>query len=283
AMPWPCPVSFGYADENLGCSGRLVSGIESVFAETDEAIFLEDDVLPAASFFGFCDELLSVYRRQPEVMMISGVNPLDEWPAGEAAHLFSKLGHAQAWASWKRAWERFPDARDAWGDERVRSRIRGFLADEDQFRARSAIYALPAGSAGHSWDYQWALARQMHGGLTAVPAKGLAVHAGRGALATHTRQPSIAAALARPHEAEFPIRCPGEIAPDAAYDRFLFEVTNDCLSAETAMQLARMLAERSRKLLAVAVLRHRFASRWREAAAEIDLAIPVQAGGGASG
>lgn len=273
AMPWPCPVSFSYAERNQGCTDRLVSGIEQVFSETDEAIFLEDDTLPSASFFEFCDELLSIYRRTSDVMMISGVNPLDEWPAQGATHFFSSLGNALAWASWKRAWVSFRDARNAWCDELVRSRVRSFLDDNDQFRARSDIYRLPWDSAGSSWDYQWALARQMQCGLTAVPSKNLAIHAGSGTLATHVKQRSIVSALARSHEVELPLRCPDEIKPDRAYDRFVFEVTNDCLSANTAMQLAQMLAARNRKLLALAVLRHRFEGAWMDAAAQIDLAL----------
>lgn len=279
AMPWPCPVSFSYADRNLGCSDRLISGIERVFSETDEAIFLEDDTLPSASFFEFSDQLLSTYRRTSDVMMISGVNPLGEWPAQDATHFFSSLGNAQAWASWKRAWVSFRQARNAWRNGWVRSRVRAFLDDDDQFRARSGIYRSSWASAGSSWDYQWALARQMQRGLTAVPSKSLAVHAGSGTLATHVKQRHVLAALARCHEVEFPLRCPDAIEPDRAYDRFLFEVTNDCLSANSAMQLAKMLAARNRKLLALAVLRHRFEGAWMDAAAQIDLTIAVPTGG----
>lgn len=271
-MAWPCPVSFKYSDRNLGCSARLVSGIERVFSETDEAIFLEDDTLPSSSFFQFCDELVTAYRQTTNVMMISGVNPLDHWCGCDASHFFSAVGNSQAWASWKRAWAWFPTARNAWSNELVRSRVRAFLNDDEQFIARSGIYELPNESARNSWDYQWSLARQMQCGLTAVPSKNLAVHAGRGATATHLKKRTILDGLARLHEIDFPVRCPEEIKPDRAYDRFLFEVTHNQLTEATAKLLAQMLAARGQTLLGFAVLRHCFEDKWTDVATDIGLA-----------
>jgi len=272
ATPWPCPVRRLYAGQNLGCWSRLVSGIEQVFAETEQAIFLEDDIVPSASFFRFCDALLSLYRNLADVMMVSGLNPLDQWADHGRGHFFSVQGNAQAWASWRRAWAGFAAARGAWSDAQVRERIRAFLDDDEQFAARDRVYRLPAHSPRNSWDYQWALARQMRRGLTAVPSGNLVLHAGQGPSATHVKQASMVDALARLHDADFPQRGPDEVKPDRAYDRFLFEVTNNRLSDESALRLARMLAERGRRLLALAVLRHRFEGRWQDVATRAGLA-----------
>ncbi|MCX5762039.1 MAG: glycosyltransferase family A protein, partial [Gemmatimonadetes bacterium] len=75
-VDWPCEVERNYSDENMGCGLRVSSGIEWVFARTEEAIFLEDDVLPEATFFRYCDELLERYRTDDRVMMICGYNLL---------------------------------------------------------------------------------------------------------------------------------------------------------------------------------------------------------------
>jgi len=57
-VDWPCEVRIDRAEVNLGCRARLHSGIDQVFAEVDEAIFLEDDTVPDPSFFRFCAEML---------------------------------------------------------------------------------------------------------------------------------------------------------------------------------------------------------------------------------
>ena len=54
---WECEVLKNYSDVNLGCKRRVSSGINWVFRECEEAIILEDDCLPAPSFFQYCDEL----------------------------------------------------------------------------------------------------------------------------------------------------------------------------------------------------------------------------------
>lgn len=269
---WPCPVRRLYADDNLGCTRRFLTGIDRIFTETDRAIFLEDDVIASDSFFRFCDQLLNTYRSDPEIMMISGINALDEWPTGGDSHFFSALGSAQAWASWSRAWSAVAEAREAWSAAAVRARVQASLADDEQFAARDRIYRLPPDSSRNSWDYRWALARQMRGGLAAVPCKSLAVHAGHDPSAVHVQRPNIVESLVRLHEADFPLRYPHAITPDRDYDRLLFEVTNDRLSPASAVRVAEMLMDRDRRLLAMAILRHQFQGSWKEIAARIGLA-----------
>ena len=269
---WPCPVRRLYAETNLGCTRRFLTGIDQIFAETEQAVFVEDDVTVSNSFFRFCDALLGVYRGNPDIMMISGINALDEWPAGGASHFFSALGSAQAWASWSRAWSAVAEAHEAWSDAAVRARVRASLADDEQFAARDRIYRLPPDSPRNSWDYPWALARQMRGGLAAVPCKSLAVHGGHSPSSVHVQRANVVEALVRLHEAHFPLRCPDAIKPDRAYDRLLFEITNNLLSPDSALRIARMLMERDHRLLAMAILRHQFQDSWKEVAAGIGLA-----------
>ena len=71
-VDWDCEVSRNFSEENLGCGRRVSTGIEWVFSEVEEAIFLEDDTVPSASFFPYCAELLQRYRHDERVMTISG-------------------------------------------------------------------------------------------------------------------------------------------------------------------------------------------------------------------
>ena len=49
-VDWTCTVHYEYASENLGCRERVVSGLNRVFSQVEEAIILEDDCLPDLSF-----------------------------------------------------------------------------------------------------------------------------------------------------------------------------------------------------------------------------------------
>ena len=63
-VDWDCEVLTHYADKNMGCKKRIASGIDWVFTQVEEAIILEDDCLPEASFFQFCEENLAPARCQ---------------------------------------------------------------------------------------------------------------------------------------------------------------------------------------------------------------------------
>src|ERR1019366_4022768 len=66
-VDWPCEVSTNFADHNLGCQERMISGFNWVFSLVEEAILLEDDCLPDASFFFFCEEMLTRYRNDSRI------------------------------------------------------------------------------------------------------------------------------------------------------------------------------------------------------------------------
>ncbi|MES2392705.1 MAG: glycosyltransferase family 2 protein, partial [Acidobacteriota bacterium] len=111
---WPCEVSALFAETNMGCDARIVSGLDWVFSMVDEAIVLEDDCLPDASFFPFCEEMLERYRDDARVAAICGTNLVAESVKGEASYFFSQLGGNWGWATWRKEWERFDHTMDEW-------------------------------------------------------------------------------------------------------------------------------------------------------------------------
>src|SRR5262249_38167826 len=94
-----CDVRAQFSTVNMGSRARILSGIETVFAAEQAAIFVEDDCILAPEFFAYTGNLLERYRDTPRVMMISGTNPLGRWRRDGADYLFSKLGSSHAWAS----------------------------------------------------------------------------------------------------------------------------------------------------------------------------------------
>jgi hypothetical protein len=49
------------------------------FRECESGIVLEDDTVPASSFFPYCAELLDRYRHDDDVWMVSGSNFRRTW------------------------------------------------------------------------------------------------------------------------------------------------------------------------------------------------------------
>src|SRR4051794_16793681 len=61
-IDWDCEVKTLFREKNLGCKEAVSSAITWFFENEEEGIILEDDCLPADSFFKFCDLLLEKYR-----------------------------------------------------------------------------------------------------------------------------------------------------------------------------------------------------------------------------
>ncbi len=86
-IDWNCTVIKNYSETNLGCRNRVVSGLNWLFDQVDEAIILEDDCVPDETFFYYCEELLEKYRDNHRIMQISGVNFQQENPLFKSSGL----------------------------------------------------------------------------------------------------------------------------------------------------------------------------------------------------
>ncbi len=251
---WGCPVKVSVADRNLGAE-RVPTGIAEVFAREAQAIFVEDDVILSPSFFRFCDALLKRHADDPDVMMVSGLNPLDHWDAGGDYH-FTTLGNAQAWGGWRRSWDTLDAVTTRWPAPDLREAVLQFLGDPEIAATRLRRYDRLGRSDRLSWDYAWALARQASGGLTAVPRVNLACHKGSGSGALNVKDRSILYELAGLHDLAGPFTPPRRRAPDRTYDKLYHDLTHDSLTQASARLIAERMATRGRRLAAVALLRH---------------------------
>jgi hypothetical protein len=246
------PIKRLYAEQNMGSGYRLPPVITSVLAEAEAVIVLEDDCIPAASFFRFCVDLLQTFVDNEEVMMISGINPLGDWGHEETDFLFSTLGHAQAWATWRRAWRHFDPDMTGWADPAAREAVARFVADPVQVEWRCRIYGHPI--AARHWDYQWAFQRQRRHGLCAVPSRNLVTHRGGDPRATHHRASHVLDHLAEAGELSFPLTRPPSMVPDRVFDRMVFEATVGPLTLASAKVIATRLIDRGQPGRALVLL-----------------------------
>ena len=98
-----------FSDVNLGAMMGKSTAMDWFWEKEEEGIVLEDDTLPAQSFFRYCDALLERYRHDERVWCIMGNNLMTEWPRATGAGLLLLLGarlrRLLGWAGWRRVWK----------------------------------------------------------------------------------------------------------------------------------------------------------------------------------
>ncbi len=106
-VDWDCTVHKRYLDHNVGPRNNVPEGVQWVFSQVEECIFLEDDCVADPSFFTFCESLLDHYRYDERVMHINGSNFLFNQVPISDTYYFSRYMFTWGWASWKRAWKNY--------------------------------------------------------------------------------------------------------------------------------------------------------------------------------
>jgi hypothetical protein len=221
AIDWPCPVYTSYSEENLGTKYRPATGLDWVFEQVEEAIFLEDDCLPDHSFFRFCDELLERYRHDERVMMIGGDNFLPGPPLTADSYLFTTYIHIWGMATWRRAWRYYDVEIRAW------QRLRGTTFLDDTLPTRGVVgvwrnaFDRIATDAVRTWDHQFQLSALMRGGVCAIPVTNLVSNVGFGPDATHATVMNPLLSDVERVPLAFPLRHPDEIVVNRRYDEFV--------------------------------------------------------------
>jgi hypothetical protein len=195
-VDWDCRVLKNYADSNLGCRRRVSSGLDWVFETVEEAIILEDDCLPAASFFPYCDALLERYRHDTRVMAVSGDNFQRGVRHSPYSYYFSKYNHIWGWASWRRAWRHYDVEMRTWPQVRDAGLLPAVCPNREEERQWTARFDAAHQGAIDTWDYAWTYACWSQSGLTALPEVNLVTNLGFGPAATHTTASSWLAGLA---------------------------------------------------------------------------------------
>ena len=222
-VDWPCEVLTHFSDVNLGCKLRVSTGLDWVFEQVEEAIILEDDCLPTASFFQYCQELLTYHRGDLRVGVISGDNFQADASSCVDSYYFSKYIHIWGWATWRDRWvnhydvgmSRWPKARD----ERWLSRWSGSQQETNYW---TSVFDRVTHGDIDTWDYQWSFANWLNGRLCCIPARNMISNIGFRPDATHTRRNSDVANLPV-YDMAFPLRHPAEVVADPLADAVTYK------------------------------------------------------------
>jgi hypothetical protein len=184
-IDWDCEVLKNYSEINLGCKKRVSSGIDWVFDNVDEAIFLEDDCLPNTSFFRFCQYMLARYRYDERIMMVSGTNLAWDLPI-ESDYYFSRYPHIWGWASWRRVWSEYDVSIKGLPDLLSGVDFKDSFKNKNEFKFwKKTLIDVYEGRVD-TWDAQVMYLAFANSQLTIFPSKNLITNIGFGENATHT-------------------------------------------------------------------------------------------------
>ena len=224
AVDWPCELKTLFREKNLGCKSAVSGGISWFFEHEERGIVLEDDCLPHADFFTYCETLLERYETNERVSVITGNNFQDGRQINEASYYFSKYNHCWGWASWRRAWKNYQGDLPfipAWFDS---SEWQIIVPDPVERRYWRKIFERVCAGKIDSWAYPWTASVWYKGGLTATPNVNLVSNIGFGPDSTHTASAdSPLAEMATNAMGE--ITHPAAITRDQAADRYVFDQT----------------------------------------------------------
>jgi len=257
-VSWDCELFTNFADRNMGCKSRIASGLDWAFSIVEEAIVLEDDCLPAPSFFPFCEKLVDYYRLDDRIMHIGGVNFQIHRPKPPSTYYFSKYTHVWGWASWRRAWKHYDCEMTSWPEFKNSGMLNHLCEDPFELSHWSSICEQVYSGAIDTWDYQWLYACWTQNALSIVPSSNLVSNIGFRSDATHTHGASQTANLAT--EDIWQLRHPNVMVADRIADRSTF---NNILGGNRMRDAATLRARIHRLLSRV---RNRLTKKWENPA-----------------
>lgn len=217
-IDWPVDVIRDYASENLGCGCRVATGIDSALTRYGRAIILEDDCLPAASFFPYCDTLLDRFENDPRVLSITGTYFLNVTRGRGVAGL-SRYPCIWGWATWARAWEGYDRQLTGWDTAFIDEIAEEGVIPSFLPAAWKHLFAWAREHPMSTWDLQfWFLCLKKRG-LSVFPYRNQISNVGGGPGATHTTVTRFC--NRRLYELSNPAGLQHPLAIDLAYERYL--------------------------------------------------------------
>lgn len=225
-IDWNCEVHRLYQEKNFGCDPSEYIAQKWMFSQEQEGIILEDDDVPALSFFTFCKELLEKYRNDDRIAIICGMNNYDVETSTDDSYFFSKRGSIWGWASWKRFIDLW-DGEYSWiGDRKKEDLIRGYCdyaLNYDQYLTTSKRHKVSGKE--HYESIMFAAAAQSNM-LNIVPKYNMICNIGIDKESTHSvadirlipkRNQKLM--YKKTYEISFPLKHPQKVQQNIIYDK----------------------------------------------------------------
>ena len=226
-IDWDCTVHKLYYDKNQGMYEMFKNTGDFVFKHVDRCILLEDDTIPAVSFFKYCEVLLEKYKDDLRIGNINGMNHLGVYEKPNTDYFFSKGGSIWGFAIWRRTYESFYDL--SYGDDDyVMERLLENAKDYKQYcKSLKDCYEIGTHD-GHvpGFEFFLGLYTYSQNKLNIVPTKNMMCNIGYGEGSTHNPG-ELKQSVKRiqklynmkRYELEFPLKHPKYVIEDIYYEK----------------------------------------------------------------
>jgi len=249
-LDWSCRLELRCLQENVGCRKAVTDAVSWFFERVERGIILEDDCLPNAGFFRFCQELLEHWADEPRVMSISGTNLVSGTVGSGSTHgdgssyIFSRFQQVWGWATWRERWEQFRDDQACLELARQQTAISTELGQRATDIWLNQMQRTIDGEID-TWDYLWLMSCWAKEGFAIIPGVNLVRNIGFDHRATHTHDRSAKGANLEVQELDFPLGHPESIQV-SRYDR---EVLKQFHQIDSGGSAGRIMNARFRRWL----------------------------------
>lgn len=223
SIDWDCEVYRLYEETNVGGALGCKNALDWFFDHVDEGIVLEDDCMPHPSFFRFCAEMLSRYRNDPHVMLVSGDNFLSDKERKvrqNTSYYFSLYPLTWGWATWKRVWKLYDYEMKTLPTKS--DKVRALLQTDEEREYWFSIFKKEYYKK-NAWDYQLVYALWFNDGICITPTVNLISNIGFGEGAANTTNPNHPAARQPTENMAFPLIHPVKMTIDVKADSYVFK------------------------------------------------------------
>ncbi|MBP9741900.1 MAG: hypothetical protein KBD37_00930 [Burkholderiales bacterium] len=219
---WQCSVQTLFRTTNLGCGKAVSQAITWFFKHEPMGIILEDDCLPSASFFTFCEEMLLKYKDDTRIWHISGYSLLTDNNLTYPSYYFSQITQIWGWASWANRWQEFDLMMKKYPQfikykymNKIFPSLRLRLWHKELFDKNYA--------KTDTWDCQWYFTSLINNGLSITPRISLIKNLGFGDLnSAHPDVDSLISSIDR-HQLHFPLTHPHIFCINPQLDNIYFK------------------------------------------------------------
>lgn len=221
-IDWNCHIYKLYEESNLGLYTMGGKVGKFIWDKFDRCIFLEDDYVPAVSFFQYCAELLERYKDDYRISRICGMNSLGTWDEASSDYFFSKDGSIWGTATWRRVIEQrdstFGYGKDSYIMRLLKKNTPSFIYKRIEGYANDSQYGgHVAGSEFWSFFNSYAFNQ-----LQIIPRRNLICNIGYGEGSAHANGTKFKGSIPKmmnlpTYEMQFPMKHPKYFVADEDY------------------------------------------------------------------
>lgn len=223
-IDWPCELKLFFREKHVDVFTSVLSALDWIFENEEEAIVLEEDCVPSLAFFDFCRQLLPLYRDDIRVWLISGDNYFPEYNPSGYDYIFSRYSYQYGWASWRSRWIQVRRSNIPF-KEMVEYKLYHQLfpgnkeASMRQYQDEKAYRYIQNKPC---WDYLFGFAAKMNGGFGIIPKINLVSNIGVSGF-HNSKAVSYIHNLPVSESKCYEINChPPFVVPDYRYDRYFY-------------------------------------------------------------